>query len=66
MFYAKTDKTSVTIRVGLKPMSDGSCDSANGLHVCVQAQNRGDADDLLGRITLLGPDESRWTTNVVT
>ncbi|WP_459802639.1 hypothetical protein [Herbidospora sp. RD11066] len=47
-------------------MSDGSCDSANGLHVCVQAQNRGDADDLLGRITLLGPDESRWTTNVVT
>ncbi|WP_051760533.1 hypothetical protein [Herbidospora cretacea] len=67
MFYAAPDGATVTIQVGPGEGrgGTGACDSAAGLHVCVDAKGR-DARETLGRITLLGPDERRWTTRVVT
>ncbi|TKK87957.1 hypothetical protein FDA94_15460 [Herbidospora galbida] len=65
MFYAGPDGTSVTIQVSPLKMPGGHCRSAAGLHVCVDAKGHA-PDELLRRITLLGTDERRWTTRVVT
>ncbi|WP_062429997.1 hypothetical protein [Herbidospora daliensis] len=65
MFYAGPGGASVTIQVSPLKMPGNPCRSAAGLHVCVDAKGV-DPDDLLRRITLLGADERRWTTQVVT
>nr|WP_062335092.1 hypothetical protein [Herbidospora sakaeratensis] len=64
MFYAGPDGASVTIQVSPLTMPGGRCRAAAGLTVCVDAKGV-DPDGLLRRITLLGADERRWTTEVV-
>ncbi|MCR6489371.1 hypothetical protein M8542_41800 [Amycolatopsis sp. OK19-0408] len=50
-------------------LGEPQCVTKNGLRACVgidQPQAAGvTAQDLLSRITLLGPDESKWTTHVI-
>ncbi|MEV6641215.1 hypothetical protein [Amycolatopsis sp. NPDC051371] len=50
-------------------IGDPVCATRNGLRACVTVDNPAaaglDGERVLDRITLLGPDESKWTTHVV-
>lgn len=50
-------------------LGDPKCTKKNGLQACVaidQPQAAGiTSQELLSRITLIGPDEAKWTTHVI-
>jgi hypothetical protein len=74
LIFNKGDKSFVSVDVKPTPAVPGSqgCTTDNGLQVCVSGTNAdgmlaqvGGVQGLLGKVTLLGADDSAWTTDVL-